>query len=135
MDFFANKTPIEVIKGGAFGETYFRGIYSGVNNNWQRKSWEEFNELKNVGQNYYCSNYSDVSVNKYGVKCGTSLRFWENKGWINSMDPYGWFQWYFRYLLRRRYLDDKRQIARWKKIVSRFKSKLVKMIKDVKRKT
>ena len=34
MDFFANKTPIEVIKGGAFGETYFRGIYSGVNNNW-----------------------------------------------------------------------------------------------------
>ena len=97
MGFFANKTPIEVIKEGAFGETCFRGIYSGVNNNWYRKSWEESNELKNIGQNYYCSNYSDVSVNKYGVKCGTSLRFWENKGRINSMDPYGWFQWYFRY--------------------------------------
>ena len=27
--------------------------------------------------------------------------------------------------------DDKRQINRWKKIVSRFKGKLVKMIKDV----
>ena len=28
-------------------------------------------------------------------------------------------------------LDDKRKIARWKGIVSRFKGKLVKMIKDV----
>ena len=40
----------------------------------------EFDELKNIDQNYYCSNYYDVSVNKYGVKCRTSLRFWENKG-------------------------------------------------------
>ena len=22
----------------------------------------------------------------------TSLRFWENKGWINPTDLYGWFQ-------------------------------------------
>ena len=34
-----------------------------------------------------------VFINKYKVKCGTSLRFWENKGCINSIDPYGWFQW------------------------------------------
>ena len=31
MDFVANKTPIEVIKEGAFGGTYFRDIYSGLN--------------------------------------------------------------------------------------------------------
>ena len=31
MDFGVNKTPIKVIKEGAFGGTYFRGIYSGVN--------------------------------------------------------------------------------------------------------
>ena len=31
-------------------------------------------------------------MNKYKVKRGTSLRFWENKGWINSIDPFGWFQ-------------------------------------------
>ena len=37
----------------------------------------------------------------------------------------------FRYWLVRRSLDDERQINRWKKIVSRFKSKLVKMVKDV----
>ena len=46
------------------------------------------------------------------------------------MDPDGWFQWYFRYWLSRRSKDDKRQINRWKKIVGRFKSKLVKMINN-----
>ena len=31
MDFGANKTPVKVIKEGAFVEAYFRDIYSGVN--------------------------------------------------------------------------------------------------------
>ena len=52
---------------------------------------------------YYCSDYQDMSVNKYGVKCRTSLRFLENKGWINKIDPYD-----FRYWLGRRSEDDKR---------------------------
>ena len=56
-----------------------------------------------------------MNVNKYGVKCGTSLTFWENKSWINKIDPYSWFQWYFSYCLGRRSEDDKRQINRWKK--------------------
>ena len=87
MDFGANKTPLEVIKEGAFGGTYFRDIYSGVNNKRYRKSWKEFYELKNIDQNYYFSRYSDVNVNKYGVKFRNSLRFWENKEWINSIGP------------------------------------------------
>ena len=36
----------------------------------------------------------------------------------------------FRYWLGRRTKDDKREIERWKGIVSRFKGILVKMIKD-----
>ena len=51
MDFGANKTPVEVIKEGGFGRTYFRGIYSGVNNKWYRKSWKEFDEIKNIDEN------------------------------------------------------------------------------------
>ena len=89
MDFGENKTPVEVIKEGAFGGTYFRDVYSGINGKWYKKSGKEFDELKNIDQKYYCSNYYDISVNKYGVKCGTSLRFWGNKGWIHSIDPDG----------------------------------------------
>ena len=80
MDFGGNKTPVAVIKEGAFGGTYWRYIYSSVNGKWYRKSWKKFDELKNIDGRYYCSNFYDVSVNKYGVKCGPSLRFWENNG-------------------------------------------------------
>ena len=106
MGFRPNITSIEVIKKRAFGGTYFRYIYSGINGKWYKKSWKEFDELKNIHQKYYCSNYYDASVNKCGVKCGTSLRFWENKGWTHSIDPHGWFEWYFRYWLGRRSVDD-----------------------------
>ena len=72
-----------------FWGTYFRDIYSGVNDKFYIDIWKEFKELKNIDKKYYCSDFYD---NKYGVKCGTSLRSWENKGWIRSIDPYGWFQ-------------------------------------------
>ena len=110
--------------------TYFRNIYSGINEKWCKNLWKEFVQLRNIDAKSYASDYYDVNVNKCVVKCGTSLRLWENKGWINKIDPYGWFQWYFRYWLGRRSEDDKRQINRWKKIVSRFRGKLVKMIKN-----
>ena len=120
MKFYPNITPIDVIKKGAFVGTYFRNIYSNVNNKFYKNTWKEFKELKNVDKKYFCSDFYDVKLNYYGIKVGTSLRFWENKGWVNEIDPYEWFQWYFRYWKGRRSNDDKRQINRWKKIVSRF---------------
>ena len=54
MDFGANKTPVEVTKIGAFGGTYFRDIYSNVNEKWYKKSWKEFDQFKNIDQKYYC---------------------------------------------------------------------------------
>ena len=92
MDFSPNKMPVEIIKEGAFGGTYFRDIYSGINGKRYRKSWKEFDQLKNIGQKYYCLDYYVVSVNKYGIKCRTSLRFWENKRCVNKIDLYGWFK-------------------------------------------
>ena len=66
-----------MIREGTFGGTYFRDIYSSVNGKWCKKSWKKFGQ--NIDQKFYCSDYYDVSVDKYSVKCRTSLRFWEKK--------------------------------------------------------
>ena len=76
MNFGSNISPVEVIKKGAFVDTYFRNIYSGVNDKCYKNSWKEFEELEDIDKKYYPSDFYDVNVNKYGVKCGTSLRFW-----------------------------------------------------------
>ena len=128
MDFGPYVSPVEVIKKGAFGGTYFRDIYSGVNDRFYKNSWNEFEELDDIDKKYYASDFYDVSVNKYGVECGTLLRFWESKGWINEIEPYGWFQLYFRYWKGRTSEDDEREINRWKRIVSRFKGILFRLI-------
>ena len=84
--------------------------------------------MESIDGRYYCSNFYDVSLNCYGVEVGTSLRFCEEKVWIRSIDPYRWFQWYFRYWKGRRSEDGQRQIGRWKRIVSRFVDILKKLI-------
>ena len=71
MDFRANIAPVEVIKKGSFGGTYFRDIYSTDNEKWYKNSWKYFDVLKDIDQKYYFSNYYVSSVNKCGVKCGT----------------------------------------------------------------
>ena len=67
MSFNPNKTPIEIIKEGAFGGTYFRDIYSSINGKWYRNSWKEFNFLRDIDPKLYLSNYYDVNVNKYKI--------------------------------------------------------------------
>ena len=97
MDFGPNASPIEVIKNSAFGGTYFRDIYSDVNDKIYKDSWKEFKELESLDKKYYSSDFYHVDLNFYIAECGTSLRFWEEKGWINKIGPCGWFQWYFRF--------------------------------------
>ena len=73
-----------------------------------KDSWKEFKELESIDKKYYASDFYVVSLNK--------------------IDPYGWFQWYFRYWKGRRTKDGQRQIGRWKRIVSRFRGVLIKLI-------
>ena len=73
MNFSPNKTPIEIIKEGAFGGTYFRDVYSNINKKRYKNSWKEFIHLKNIDAKFHASDCYDVNVNKYGVKRGTSL--------------------------------------------------------------
>ena len=48
MGFSPNKTPVEVIREGAFGDAYFRNIYSGITENWYKNSWKEIVQLENI---------------------------------------------------------------------------------------
>ena len=89
MKFNPNKAPIEIIDEATFGGIYFRNIYSDVNGKWYKNSWKEFDFLKDIDPKLYSSNYYDDNVNKYKVKCGTSLRLWKNKGWIYEQGRYG----------------------------------------------
>ena len=136
-DFKPNLTPKEVFKMGSFGGTYFRPIKSSVTG----KSYKSENVIKEYPKSWFTginkkthviSSIYDKNINKYKVKCGSSLEDWEKKNWIHKQDPYGWFQWYCRFYKGRRTDDDERQINRWKNLAGpngRFRKRLINMIK------
>ena len=114
-EFTPNLTPQEMFELGSFGGTYWRPIYSGILKkklkpplNDYPKSW-----WKNIPMENLVSEEYDKSKNKYKVKVGTSLEFWESKNWIKPSHPYGWVQWYCDFYMGKRSDDDERQIKRW----------------------
>ena len=118
---------------GSFGGTYWRPIYSSIMNKKYKNVHRKFPSKwwKGIPENYLSSSDYDISVNKYKVKVGTSLEFWEGKGWITKHDPYGWVQWYCNFYNGRRSPDDERQIKRWKGVSGengRFRKWLVTLI-------
>ena len=118
-DFTPNLTPKEMFQLGSFGGTYWRPIYSSVTKKHYKNQhkkypaswWKGLDEKTQL-----TSSKCDVSLNKYGVAVGTSLQFWEGKGWITKHHPYGWVQWYCDFYQGKRSPDDERQISRWKKL-------------------
>ena len=86
MESKPNISPVNVLKKGALDGIYFRDIFSCVTSKFYKNSWKNFKELKNIDDKYYCSDFYDVNLNCYKVE------FWESKGWINEIDPYGLFQ-------------------------------------------
>lgn len=114
-DFKPNLSPRDMFKMGSFGGTYWRPIYSSVTKkNYKNvhknypKSW-----WKGIQEKHLSSSDYDKKINKYGVKVGTSLEFWEGKKWITEHNPYGWVHWYCDFFNGKRSDDDERQVKRW----------------------
>jgi len=140
-DFRPNLTPREMFKSGSFGGTYWKPIYSAVTEKNYKNIYKKYPESWWVGipQEFLTTtrdNY-DKNINKYKVKVGTTLEYWEEKSWITKYNPYGWVHWYCDFYNGRRTPDDERQINRWIRTAgpkSRFRRRLINQINEKKSK-
>ena len=93
--------PKEMLELGIFGGKYLNDCKNEFPDDWFLNA--KLSEVK------------DKSLNYFSVDASQPLSEWVNKGWINSQDPRGWFQWYCRYFIGRRTpIEDQRQIKRWR---------------------
>jgi len=100
-DFAPELTPKQMLKMGVFGGKYMTDCRKEFPRDW-------FTQAK------LCHERHDPALNYFGVNASQPLSVWREKGWIDTDDPRGWFQWYCRYYLGRRGPDDARQIKRWR---------------------
>jgi hypothetical protein len=100
-DFRPELTPKRLLAMGVFGGKYMTDCAAEFPDDW-------FSGAK------LCPERHDPDLNFFGVNASQPLSVWQQKGWIYDEDPRGWFQWYCRYHMGRRYPDDERQIRRWK---------------------
>lgn len=117
-DFTPNLTPRDIFKLGSFGGTYWRPIKSKVTKKNHKNVHKKYPSSwwKDIPEDYMSSSTCDVERNKYKVRVGTSLDFWESKQWIKETHPYGWVHWYCDFFAGKRGHDDERQINRWKRL-------------------
>ena len=92
-EFRPNLTPQEMFELGSFGGTYWRPIYSTVTNKNYKNQHKKFPAKwwENIPKDWLTTPWDeyDKNINKYKVKVGTTLEFWEEKGWIEKYHPYG----------------------------------------------
>ena len=99
-EFKPELTPKEMLELGVFGGKYMTDCQAEFPKSWFIKA--KLSPAK-----------KDIKLNFFGVDASQKLSEWQKKGWIHPNDPRGWFQWYCRYYLGRRSIDDERQIKRW----------------------
>lgn len=102
-DFRPELTPKQMLELGVFGGKYMTDCASEYPKDWFKRA-------------KLCHERHDPELNFFGVNASQPLSVWRKKGWIYYEDPRGWFQWYCRYFMGRRCLDDERQIKRWKAV-------------------
>lgn len=99
-DFKPELSPKEMLELGVFGGKYL------LDQDEFPRNWFENAKLS--------PDEKDSNLNYFKVDASQPLSVWQAKGWIHEQDPRGWFQWYCRYYMGRRTMDDERQIKRWK---------------------
>jgi len=112
-EFTPNVSPRKMFALGVFGGAYFRPVYSAVLGRELRGDHKRHASLSRVSERLLASREPDPAMNHFGVLSGTSLEYWEERGWIRAQDPRGWVEWYTRFAEGRRSEDDERQIRRW----------------------
>lgn len=101
-EFKPELTPKEMLELGVFGGKYMTDCRDEFPSSWYKDA-------------KLSPNKKNPQLNFFKVDASMSLKKWEDKGWINPIDPRGWFQWYCRYYYGRRMIEeDRRQIKRWK---------------------
>ena len=93
-------TPKEMLELGVFGGKYMTDCTLEFPSDWFDNA-------------LLCSQRHNPELNYFNVNASQPLAFWRKKNWIYVEDPRGWFQWYCRYYMGRRCIDDERQIKRW----------------------
>lgn len=134
-DFRPNLSPRDIFKLGSFGGTYWRPIYSSVTKKKYKNIHKQYptSWWSNIPESHLIRSWEDydIDINRYKVKVGTTLEFWEEKNWITHNHPYGWVHWYCDFFQGKRGPDDERQIKRWIHTAgpnSRFRLMLIHMI-------
>ncbi len=103
-EFTPDLSPKQMLELGVFGGKYMTDCKDEFPASWYTNA-------------KLASGPSDPALNYFRTRASQSLSVWRDKGWIHPDDPRGWFQWYCRYYLGRRSLEeDARQIKRWKAI-------------------
>lgn len=100
-DFRPELTPKRMLALGVFGGKYMTDCAAEFPADWFQNA-------------RLCHERHDPALNRFGVNASQPLSVWRANGWVHDEDPRGWFQWYCRYYLGRRCVDDLRQIRRWR---------------------
>lgn len=113
-DFKPRYTPLQMLREGVFGGKYCNDTILEY-----PKSWFVDGRFSPEGNN--------TNLNRFKNDSRTAIWTWEKEGWLNKIDPRGWFEWYMRYFLGRRVEDefqgqpyDRYQINRWKSFARHY---------------
>lgn len=103
-DFMPELSPRQMLELGVFGGHYFYEGHSEFPADWFATA-------------RLSDHHDPESCNFFEIDASQPLEVWRQKGWIYPDDPKGWFQWYCRYYLGRRLVqEDVRQIKRWRQM-------------------